>query len=69
MVKTISELSEDLILMGPGMKWDNLRNDRCPACGSELESVGGVFRCTNYGKDGCGFYISKDKFEKLTKDS
>jgi ssDNA-binding Zn-finger/Zn-ribbon topoisomerase 1 len=51
------------------MRWNNLRENKCPKCGADLE-----WRDANYNKvfvcvdPKCDFYINDNKFEKIVMD-
>lgn len=44
------------------MNWDNLRQDRCPECASELELSERICKCSS-----CTFRIRTNKLEELKK--
>lgn len=44
------------------MKWDNLKNYKCPVCASPLHDVETHHACTD---EECSFSISKEKFDSI----
>ncbi len=46
------------------MTWSNLEDGKCPICSEDLN----YFDHIELWKCGCGFKISKYKFEKITSD-
>ena len=43
------------------MKWFNLKQNKCPQCGKDLEFTDGI-HC------GCGFRISEQRYKEITSD-
>ena len=49
------------------MKWNNLKDMKCPKCSADIAPSSMGFRCS-YGKHTsaqCQFYISKQKFDEV----
>ena len=56
-------------IKGKGMKWQNLKIERCPACGDYLGNQNGkleILRCSNYE---CEFKIRVDRMNEILNDS
>lgn len=44
------------------MKWENLRNNKCPDCGKALYGVNGQIACSSRK---CGFRISEERMSQI----